>query len=54
MYLKFSKLTKEQRTCIAEGAKADLSIITELKNCKDSHGGLACVKAIPARAGCFA
>ena len=50
----FSKLTTAQRTCIASAVKADSSIIAALKNCHTTHGGLACVNAIPALATCFA
>ena len=50
----FSQLTTAQRTCIASAIKADSSIIAALKNCHTTHGGLACVKAIPALATCFA
>ena len=50
----FAQLTTEQRTCIASAVKANTSIIGDLKNCHTTHGGLACVKAIPALATCFA
>jgi hypothetical protein len=50
----FAQLTSAQRTCIANAVRADTSIITALKNCHTTHGGLACVKAIPALASCFA
>ena len=50
----FAKLTADQRTCIASAVKADTTIIAALKNCHTTHGGLTCVKAIPALASCFA
>jgi hypothetical protein len=50
----FAQLTVEQRTCIANAVRADTSIIGDLKNCHTNNGGLACVKAIPALASCFA
>jgi len=49
----FSQLTSKQRTCIASAVKANTSIVAALKNCHTTHGGLACVKAIPALASCF-
>jgi hypothetical protein len=49
-----ANLTTQQRICIADAVKADPSIITALKSCYDTNGGLACVKAIPALASCFA
>ena len=50
----FAQLTLAQRTCIANAVKADTTIIAALKNCHTTHGGLDCVKAIPALATCFA
>jgi hypothetical protein len=50
----FAQLTTEQRTCIAAAVKADTALLADLKNCLTTNGGLACVKAIPALASCFA
>lgn len=51
----FSQLTTTQRSCIANITKADTSgaVGVALKNCHTTHGGLACVKAIPALSSCF-
>jgi hypothetical protein len=49
----FTKLTPEQRICIAGFAKNTTSVIPALKNCYNTNGGIACVRAIPALAPCF-
>jgi len=49
----FSALTAEQRTCVVKAIKTNASIISSLKKCRTTNGGLACVKAIPALSSCF-
>ena len=47
-------LTTNQRLCIVGKVRNEPSIMTSLNDCKKEAGGLACIKAIPALASCFA
>ena len=49
-----SDLTTDERLCIVGKVRNEPSIMKTLNDCKEGSTGLACIKAIPALASCFA
>ena len=49
-----ASLTADERLCIVDVVRKDPSIMAALNSCTKESTGLACIKAIPALASCFA
>jgi len=51
----WNQLTPKQQDCLKEKWQKDKEVMkTAMKNCKETQGGVACVKAVPQLKECFA
>lgn len=46
-------LTKEQQQCLINAVQKDITVMLDLKKCREFGGGLDCIKTISALKGCF-